>query len=76
MSDNQPIYENPLNSWYKYDIQDVAQSHERFRRSSSPESEAKQSHKDDKLDSSFFDPKTKLVNMIRSFADSVENVDW
>ena len=65
-----------MDSWYNYDIQDATKTHERFRRSSSPESKEKQPNKDDQLNSKFFDPKTKLVNMIRSFADSVENVNW
>jgi len=72
----EPINEEPSNSWYTYGNQDASSINERLKRSVEHESEEKHPLKDAKLNSFVFDPKTKLVNMIRSFADSVEGFDW
>jgi len=73
---DEPINDNSINSWYTYDGQDTTQLHKRLKRNVLKGDEEKPFLQGDKLNSVIFDPKTKLVKMVRSFADAVEKMDW
>ena len=73
----EPITKEDTQSWLRnaFENQDNTNISGRFQRSVEDVTEKKYKSEKDDIKSWAFDPKMKLVNMIRSFANTVEALD-